>query len=1000
MSKTADEITRQSTSRNIYVFIVSLLVVLICGASIFAIFITENIASKHAPLIDLTTEIKLEVTLTSLYLEYLLTNDGYRNKNEIYEKLAIAEHYSELILFGGEGPEGRVLPVEDSKLKEQVTSIKWHIEALKILSGNLIESKINGIKDKQAENEFHREYGELFDELEKIEHEFNRLMQNDRRLIFWVESGVVLLVLLLGVSVWLIFQKYDENSVKQLRSLKEARKLADWAHDKLNITLDSIGDAVIATDLKGVITRINPNAQKLTGWTEDDAVGRQIQDVLEIFDQNDNRLKNPLLEVLATGKSVALSNSALLRSRDGSIYPIADSATIIKSRDDEIYGAVMVFRDVTEKYAREQMLIESEEKFSLLFIQSNDAIFLHDLDGKIIDVNDKALSTFQYSKDEMLEFNVTHLHPESEKKISQNAFKQIMRNGSVFFEVEFKKKDGTTFPAEVSSRKFTIGSREVIQDIVRDITERKRSQQEIVQLATVVDQANQIIIVTDLKGNIEYANPFFEKVTGYKLAEVLGKNANILKSGRQDKMFYKNLWDTILSGETWNGTFINKKKDGTEYHEEAQIFPIKDESGEIVKFAAVKKDITLQVQAQENQKESEDKYKNIFFNSPIGIIHYSSNGRITECNNKFCEIFDVSPADVVRTNLLEDYTDIHLENAARDSLKKGIGFYEGYYKNSALQDSLYLKVIFQGITDRRNKITGGIALVEDLTDKKKADEAIEAHRAHLEEMVEQRTIELASANEQLADEIDKQKKIEEQVIQSLDKEKELNELKSNFISTVSHEFRTPLTTILTSADLIELYSKDWTKERLNTHTHKIQNAVQSMKGMLEEMLNIGKSDSAARDFTPQKFDLRELCQKIVEEHKLNADKEKEISLNYISRKHVVKLDERLFSEILNNLISNSVKYTNADGKIEINVQIKDNEIEFSVKDDGIGIPAEEQNTIFEPFSRGSDVSGIEGSGLGLTIVKNAVELHNGKIECTSMKDTGTIFTVRLPLSID
>jgi diguanylate cyclase (GGDEF)-like protein/PAS domain S-box-containing protein len=138
---------------------------------------------------------------------------------------------------------------------------------------------------------------------------------------------------------------------------------------------------------------------------------------------------------------------------------------------------------------------------------------------------------------------------------------------------------------------------------LHDITAKAQAEAEASRLASVIEQASETIVITDTEGNIQYANPFFEKITGYTIEEALGENPRILKSGYQDEAFYKKMWDTILSGKTWEGTFVNKRKDGSIYHEAATIFPVTDVEGNITSYAAVKRDITAQVETEQELRD-------------------------------------------------------------------------------------------------------------------------------------------------------------------------------------------------------------------------------------------------------------------------------------------------------------------------------------------------------------------------------------------------------------
>jgi PAS domain S-box-containing protein len=166
--------------------------------------------------------------------------------------------------------------------------------------------------------------------------------------------------------------------------------------------------------------------------------------------------------------------------------------------------------------------------------------------------------------------------------------------------------------------------------VLRDITSQRQAETEIRRLATVIEQATETIVITDLQGNITYVNPYFETSTGYSVEEALGANPNILKSGIQDESFYKNLWTTISNGETWEGNFINRRKDGSFYHEAATIFPIKNREGELTSYAAVKRDITDQVKAEDEIQKFSDQLAVLH---QIGILL-----SLTETSDEICRL--------------------------------------------------------------------------------------------------------------------------------------------------------------------------------------------------------------------------------------------------------------------------------------------------------------------------------------------------------------------------
>jgi PAS domain S-box-containing protein len=240
----------------------------------------------------------------------------------------------------------------------------------------------------------------------------------------------------------------------------------------------------------------------------------------------------------------------------------------------------------------------------------------------------------------------------------------------------------------------------------------------------------------------------------------------------------------------------------------------------------------------------------------------------------------------------------------------------------------------------------------------------------------------------------RRKELDEEINYALMKEKELSEMKSKFISMVSHEYRTPLTAILSSAELLELFGVDMTNDERMEHLRGIKKTVQYMTSMLNEVLLINRVESKRMDYTPTSFELIAFCKELLQ--RLGFDKEFEIKMNsdFTSRK--VCMDEKLLGHILNNLLSNAVKYSPDGATVWLNITGNNGLVSFEIIDKGPGIPEEEQNRLFEPFFRANNVLNISGSGLGLSIVKYCTDLHKGSISFESKTGEGTRFFVSLP----
>lgn len=243
--------------------------------------------------------------------------------------------------------------------------------------------------------------------------------------------------------------------------------------------------------------------------------------------------------------------------------------------------------------------------------------------------------------------------------------------------------------------------------------------------------------------------------------------------------------------------------------------------------------------------------------------------------------------------------------------------------------------------------------------------------------------------------ITERKQIEEKNFKALEKEKELGELKSRFVSMVSHEFRTPLTTILSSTELLEHYGhKSSEKEKLGFF-HQIRTATQRMTQLLNDVLAINKAEAGKLEFKPSYLDLKKFCLALVEEMQINSENKYVISFSSQGQCTDTYIDQKLLLHILTNLLSNAIKYSPQNETIYFELDCRNEDAVFQVKDKGIGIPTEKQQRLFEPFHRGENVGNIPGTGLGLSIVKRLVELHKGSITVASQVGVGTTFTVRL-----
>jgi PAS domain S-box-containing protein len=243
--------------------------------------------------------------------------------------------------------------------------------------------------------------------------------------------------------------------------------------------------------------------------------------------------------------------------------------------------------------------------------------------------------------------------------------------------------------------------------------------------------------------------------------------------------------------------------------------------------------------------------------------------------------------------------------------------------------------------------------------------------------------------------ITERKKAIEEVSNALEKEKSLNELKSRFVSMASHEFRTPLGTILSSVSLISKYNAPGDEEKRNKHINRIKSAVVNLTGILNDFLSLSKLEQGKVPFNPALLDIHEICEEVKEEMQVTSKPGQDIILEHSGDGQTLIMDKQILKNILLNLTSNAIKYSPDHENVLIQTHIENKELSIKVTDHGIGIPEEDQKHMFDTFFRAGNVTNIQGTGLGLNIVKRYVDMLGGTIDFVSRQGVGTTFSLHL-----
>jgi PAS domain S-box-containing protein len=351
-------------------------------------------------------------------------------------------------------------------------------------------------------------------------------------------------------------------------------------------------DGILLGSHEGVIIDANQHMCTMIAMERDDIIGRHISALPFIPESIE---KTPFrFDLLQKGEAV-ISERTLTRP-DG----VAISFEMrTKMMPDGTYQSI--YRDITERKRVENALRESEEKFALAFTASPDAVNINRLaDGLYVEINKGFTDLTGFTGEDVYSRTSSEINIWCDSADRQRLVKSLGENGYCDnLEARFRRKDGSLATGLMSARMIVLNHVPHIISITRDITQRKQDEADRERLKVAIEHAGEAIVITDAQGNIQYANPAFEHVTGYTFKEAHLQNPRILKSGLHGEAFFTELWNTISSGRTWTGRLINKNKFGILYTEEATISPVFDAEGKIVNYVAIKRDITAQLKLED-----------------------------------------------------------------------------------------------------------------------------------------------------------------------------------------------------------------------------------------------------------------------------------------------------------------------------------------------------------------------------------------------------------------
>jgi PAS domain S-box-containing protein len=418
-------------------------------------------------------------------------------------------------------------------------------------------------------------------------------------------------------------------------------------------------------------------------------------------------------------------------------------------------------------------------------------------------------------------------------------------------------------------------------------------------------------------------------------------------------------------------------------------------------YIAMFSDILIQTQLITRQIEMLDA---LFKHATEGIVVVEKSGTIVMVNPKAKELFGYTEQDLIgepiETLIPQHFAGQHAycrDEYLKAPRARGMGHSLDLFAKRSDGSEFPVEVGLSPFKTSAGDFV--VSFIVDITERKnhesrikEANIEIQKLNAELEERVEQRTSELAVA-------VMKIEESQDEVIRALKKEKELNIMKSQFVNIASHEFRTPLATILSSASLIGRYTTTEEEEKRQKHVDRIKSAVNNLTEILNDFMSIGKLEEGRIQNLPVKVDLNDFCENIVEQIQLTCKDGQQIHFDYSGRSEVW-LDKQLLKNILINLLSNGIKYSEVDKPIFLNVRAERDHIRIEVCDHGIGIPTTDQPNVFDRFFRANNAGTVQGTGLGLHIVNSYVDLMGGSISFVSKLGEGTTFCINLPNTVE
>lgn len=499
--------------------------------------------------------------------------------------------------------------------------------------------------------------------------------------------------------------------------------------------------------------------------------------------------------------------------------------------------------------------------------------------------------------------------------------------------------------------------------ILHDISQRKHDEEQLRFYASLQENVNDAVITTDLEFRIRSWNRAAETIYGWSASEILGKSVQeVLHTYYPSEEARQQTREELFQRGYGSGEVLQHRKDGTPLYILYSVTLLKDQQGAPYGIVAVNHDITELRRTAEALREQRDFLQQVIDGVPDLILVKDQTGQVLWANQNSARIAGLTPALMVGKRDSELLGNFEESNAFRAQMQAILLNGQPVVIPEEMIQGCPYQVTQIPLKSRGSTYDRLLVVSTDITRHKASEAALQ---------------------------------------QALQKEKELSELKSRFLSMASHEFRTPLTTILVLAETLSAYRHKLNDEQVTQRMDTIRYQVEHLKLIMDDVLQLSQLQAGAGrgEFNPSALNLHDLCTLIVEE--LQIQPEVAPRLRYLCHEAIpaIYADHRLMRQVVSNLVTNALKYSDAPKVVHLSLTRCDQMLVLQVQDEGIGIPAADVPHLFQPFHRAGNVGRISGTGLGLVITKEAVERHGGTITVESQVGVGTTFTVMLPIEL-